>query len=180
MSYAIDLAKRSWQQNKAKVGSKAVGLGSSLLPSALGIAGKIAFNPIGSIGVFGALTGVMTHDPTKNTMGAHMSKEMAKMAADAPMDAAFYGLGTLLGGTAGGLVGIGASIGLSMLGVSPGEMVGHMMDKASQSYNRQKGMGAKSVTQNETTMRATQQGLSMLGQSGRHNMLGQEAQIMHN
>jgi hypothetical protein len=180
MSYAMDLARNGWKGNKRMVNSKALGFASRASGKAAGMLGKTALNPIGGLAIFGAVAGVLSHDPTKNTMSSHMSQEFVKMAADVPFDAALFGVGSLLGGPIGGMIGLGVSVGLNAMGATPGQMIGKMMNNAGDSYKRQKGMGLKSITQNEMTMRATQQGLSMLGSTTRHNLLGNEAQIMHN
>lgn len=62
----------------------------------------------------------------------------------------------------------------------PGNMIGKLMDNASEKYNEQKyGRGA-SITQNRRTMSAMQKSMNLLGQSRPQSLLGQEAQLMHN
>lgn len=179
MSYAMRLAKDSWRANQRMVKSRAAGLAGAASAGTAGAFGRLAMTSAGAVGIFGAAVGALSYNPVKNTMGSHIAQEFVKTAADAPFDAAMFGIGSLFGPW-GSLLSIGASIGLSAVGMNPGSIAGRMMERAGDSYRRERGMAPKAITQNDMTMKATQQGLAMLGQSGRYSMLGQEANFMHN
>ena len=163
------------------------GYGAAVRSPMAGYLTKAALSPIkplmtlpGSYVAFGGIGAVMAYDATKNAFASHMAQEGVKLGADIAYETALFStVGRL------GMYGMATALGVSMLGhmtgLNPGAMVGRLIDKASDKYRREMGMGPKPITQNERTMKATQQGLSLLGQSSRgHSMLGYEAQFMHN
>ncbi len=127
----------------------------------------------------GAVMGVMSHDPSQNTLASHMAQEGMKIGADAVGDMALFGVGAMFG--LPGLIGAGAlSIGSHTLGLNPGAAVDKYLGEAKRLYRKEMGLGATPIKQNERTMRSMQQAMRLVGQSGRTGMLGNEAQYMHN
>jgi len=141
--------------------------------------GRAAMTIPGGYMIAGGIFGAMSHDPTKNTFSSHMAQEGVKIGADIAFDMALFSTVGKMG--AGGMaVALIGSIGAHTLGINPGSMMGSAMEGAATAYKKKQG-GLAPITQNERTMRSMQQGMSLLGQSGRrHSMLGTEAQYMHN
>ena len=124
----------------------------------------------GFLATFGLGMSALTYDSTKNSLTEHMGRSMAELGAGSVVD-------TILFNTIGraGPLGTAAAFGLSM---ASSALIEHGVGSILKQRNRERGV--RPVTQNENTMRATQQAMSLLGQSGRTSMLGQEASYMHN
>lgn len=150
--------------------------------SALRGAGRAMMHPFAGYGMIGLPLEAMSHDPTKDTFASHMAKASLRTAADAANEWALASAGMAIGGVPGAAIAIGGSIIQHLTGTNPGAAIEHMYEGAAKLHRKKKMMGPKPITQNERTMKATQVGLSLLRQSaaGGHNMLGSEAQYMHN
>lgn len=136
--------------------------------------GHIATMPfkgeVGFLGTAGLALSALSYDSTKDSLVGHMGKSMGQLGVGAVRDAILFNtLGKL--GPIGWVASLGISMGSDMI-------MDHGVNSILKQRNRE--MGVRPVTQNERTMRATQQAMSMLGQSGRMSMLGQEAAYMHN
>jgi hypothetical protein len=175
MSYAMQLARN----NANMVKSRGVGLMSRSAGATAGMIGRVAMHPVAGMGIFSAVGAAMTYDPTKSSIGSHFAREGLATGVDSAFDLGLFAAGSLFGGV-GAVAAIGTSVALSYMGMNPGRLVQHSLEEANKRYRDSKGMGRKSIMQNERTMRATNTALSMLGQTRRPGMLGQEASFMHN
>ena len=180
----LDVIRAAGQQNISRVRSPIAGVAGRATGGMAGAFGKAAMTIPGGYALLGGFGAAMAHDPTRNTFGSHMAQEGLKIGADAAFDMALFGTVGRMGpyGMAAALVG---SIAMHTLGVTPGQAVDRMLGGAKEEYKKRMGTGPTPITQNKRTMRATQQGLNLLGQSRGagspgHSMLGAEAQYMHN
>lgn len=141
--------------------------------------GKLAMTPVGGLAIFGTIAGTMSHDNTKNNLASHLAQEGIKLGSDLGFESIVANtVGRL--GIAGKLL-TGAAIGMSIMGVGPGNVMGALLEDSSAAYKKKHGVGHSPLKQTKETMEMTRRSMSLLGQGTRgHSMLGTEAQYMHN
>lgn len=188
MSYGrrtLDMMRKAGQGNKRIVTGAAAGLAAKATGGIASGMGKFATSSFGGTALFGGVASAMAYDSIKHgSMGNYAAQEGLKVGTDAIFETALFAGASLLGpmGTAAAVIG---STAMYMTGTNPGEAIGGLLKDASEAYKKDRGQGPGPITQNARTMRASQQGLRMLGQSRGagspgHNMLGSEASYMHN
>ena len=188
MRGASNMGKNMHAASSAIAGSGATGAALRAGGGAARGLGRFAMTIPGGALMVGLPMAAASHDSTKNSFGAHMSREMLKNTTDMGFEMALFGLAGVAGAPGAVIAGV-ASAAMFATGTNPGEMMGHFLDKSEQAYKKEMGMGATPITKNKQTMRSQQQSLNLLMQSrtnvasgvgGAANMLGHEAQFMHN